>query len=110
MSWLTLQGGLIRHHLLDQGETILAAGDHVVVTKSWQKDLRPRSIFLVSLWQSRTGSVLSEFIPDPCQAPHVFSALIDQVEKAPVAQTPPKKTATGHAGVQKAAKIATAGR
>jgi len=45
MSWLTLQWVLIRHHLLDQGDTILAAGDHVVVTKAWQKDLRPRSIF-----------------------------------------------------------------
>src|SRR5713101_5905923 len=37
MSWLTLQWVLIRHHLLDQGDTILAAGDHVVVTKAGKK-------------------------------------------------------------------------
>ena len=37
MNWLTLQWVLIRHHLLDEGDTILAAGDHVVVTKAGKK-------------------------------------------------------------------------
>jgi DDE superfamily endonuclease len=34
MNWGTLQGVLLRHHLLDPAEVILTAGDHGVVTKS----------------------------------------------------------------------------
>ena len=34
LSWGTLQGVLIRHHLLDQDDVLLAGGDEVVVTKS----------------------------------------------------------------------------
>jgi hypothetical protein len=37
MNWLTLQWMLIRHHLLEPGDTILAAGDPVVVTKAGKK-------------------------------------------------------------------------
>jgi putative transposase len=37
MNWVTLQWMLICHHLLDAGDTILAAGDHVVVTKAGKK-------------------------------------------------------------------------
>jgi len=74
MSWLTLQW--VRDSpssVWTKADTILAAGDPRGGTKAGKKDLRPRSIFSRPLWQSRTGSVFSEFIPDQCQAPHVLS-------------------------------------
>lgn len=37
LSWGTLQWVLIRHHLLDQDDVLLAGGDEVVVTKSGKK-------------------------------------------------------------------------
>jgi len=89
---------------LDQGETILAAGDHVVVTKAGKKTYGLDRFF---------SSLYGKAVPGLCclslslirvKRRTSSPALIDQVEKAPVAQTPPKKTATGSRGRPKGSK------
>ena len=104
MSWLTLQWVLIRHHLLDQGDTILAAGDHVVVTKAGKKTYGLDRFFSSLYGKAVPGLCFLSLSLISVKRRTSYPALIEQVEKAPVAQTPPKKTSTGSRGRPKGSK------
>jgi hypothetical protein len=98
MNWLTLQWMLMRHHLLEPDDTILAAGDHVVVTKAGKK-----TYGLDRLFSSLSGKA----VPGPCflslslisaKRRTSYPAFTEQVAKAPVVQKQPKQTCPGQRG------------
>lgn len=98
ISWLTLQWVLMRHHLVDPGDTILAAGDHVVVTKAGKKTYGLDRFF---------SSLYGKAVPSLCllslslisvKRRTSYPALTEHVAKAPVAPQPPPKTPSGQRG------------
>ena len=98
ISWLTLQWVLIRHHLLDPGDTILAAGDHVVVTKAGKKTYGLDRFFSSLYGKAVPGLCFLSLSLISVKRRMSYPALTEQVDKAPVAQTPPNKTSTGSRG------------
>jgi putative transposase len=98
MNWLTLQWVLIRHHLLDEGDTILAAGDHVVVTKAGKKTYGLDRFFSSLYGKAVPGLCFLSLSLISVKRRTSYPALTEQVDKAPVAQTPPKKPSTGSRG------------
>ena len=104
MNWLTLQWVLIRHHLLDEGDTILAAGDHVVVTKAGKKTYGLDRFFSSLYGKAVPGLCVLSLSLISVKRRLSSPALTEQVDKAPVAQTPPKKTSTGSRGRPKGSK------
>ena len=104
MNWLTLQWVRIRHHLLDEGDTILAAGDHVVVTKAGQKTYGLDRFFSSLYGKAVPGLCFLSLSLISVKRRTSYPALSDQVEKAPMAQTPPNKTSSGQRGRPKGSK------
>jgi putative transposase len=104
ISWLTLQWVLIRHHLLDEGDTILAAGDHVVVTKAGKKTYGLDRFFSSLSGQAVPGLCFLSVSLISVKRRTSSPALTEQIAKAPVAQKPPKKTSTGSRGRPKGSK------
>ncbi len=98
ISWLTLQWVLIRHHLLDPGDTILAAGDHVVVTKAGKKTYGLDRFFSSLYGKAVPGLCFLSLSLISVKRRTSYPALTEQVEKAPVAQKPPTKTPSGQRG------------
>ena len=94
MSWLTLQWVLIRHHLLDPGDTILAAGDYVVVTKSGKTTYGLDRLFSSLYGTAVPGMCFLSLSLISVKRRLSYPALTEQVAKAPGAQTPPKKKAS----------------
>jgi hypothetical protein len=98
INWLTLQWLLIRHHLLDSDDTILAAGDHVVVTKAGKKTYGLDRFFSSLYGKTVAGLCFLSLSLISVKRRTSYPALTEQVEKAPVAQKPPKKKSTGSRG------------
>jgi DDE superfamily endonuclease len=73
ISWCKLQWVLIRHHLLEPDDVIVMGGDEVVVTKAGKQTYGLDRFFSLAVWQSCSGAVFSEFIPDQRQTPHLLS-------------------------------------
>jgi putative transposase len=105
ISWLTLQWMLIRHHLLEADDTILVAGDHVVVTKSGKKTYGLDRFF---------SSLYGKAVPGLC---FLTLSLISVKRRTsyPVLSerhlglnSQPRRNRRANGGVQKTAKIATA--
>jgi hypothetical protein len=104
MNWLTLPWVLIRHHLLDEGDTIVAAGDHVVVTKAGKKTCGLDRFFSSLYGKAVPGLCFLSLSLISVKRRMSYPALTAQVEKAPVAQPSPKKTSTGARGRPKGRK------
>jgi putative transposase len=104
MNWVTLQWVLIRQHLLEPGETILAAGDHVVVTKSGKKTYGLDRFFSSLHGKAVPGLCFLSVSLISVTRRTSYPALTEQVEKAPAAQTPPQKTSPGSRGRPKGSK------
>ena len=104
MNWLTLPWVLIRHHLLDPGDTILAAGDHVVVTKAGKKTYGLDRLFSSLSGKAVPGLCFLSLSLISVKRRMSYPALTEQVAKAPVAQKPPKKKAAGARGRPKGRK------
>jgi putative transposase len=104
MNWLALQWLLMRHHLLDQGDTILAAGDHVVVTKAGTKTYGLDRFFSSLYGKAVPGLCFLSLSLISVKRRTSYPVLTEQVAKAPVAQTPPKKTSPGSRGRPKGSK------
>ncbi len=49
VSWDKVQWLIIAHHLLDQEDVVLLAGDEVVVTKSGKKMVNPSQVLIRTL-------------------------------------------------------------
>ena len=104
MNWLMLQWVVIRHHLLDQGDTILAAGDHVVVTKAGKETYGLDRFFSSLYGKAVPGLCFLSLSLISVKRRTSYPALTEQVEKAPMAPTPPAKTFTGSRGRPKGSK------
>ena len=104
MNWLMLQWVVIRHQLLDQGDTVLAAGDHVVVTKAGKKTYGLDRFFSSLYGKAVPGLCFLSLSLISVKRRMSYPALTEQVEKAPVAQTLPKKTSPGSRGRPKGRK------
>jgi putative transposase len=104
INWLTLQWVLIRHHLLDPGDTILAAGDHVVVTKAGKKTYGLDRFFSSLYGNAVPGLCFLSLSLISVKRRTSYPALTEQVEKAPVAQKPPTKQSSGQRGRPKGSK------
>jgi putative transposase len=104
LNWMTLQWVLIRHHLLDEGATILAAGDHVVVTKAGKKTYGLDRFFSSLYGKAVPGLCFLSLSLISVKRRKSSPALTEQVAKAPVAQKPPQKTSTGSRGRPKGSK------
>jgi putative transposase len=104
LSWLTLQGVLIRHHLLAPEDTILVAGDHVVVTKSGKKTYGLDRFFSSLYGKAVPGLCFLSLSLISVKRRTSYPALTEQVEKAPVAPKPPTKQASGSRGRPKGSK------
>src|SRR6266478_9776615 len=104
MSWDRLQWVLIRHHLLDHDDVILMGGDDVVVTKSGKTTSGLDRFFSSLYGKAVPGLCFLSLSLISVKRRTSYPALIEQVEKAPVAQTPPKKTSTGSRGRPKGSK------
>jgi hypothetical protein len=104
MSWLTLQWVLMRQHLLDPGDTIFAAGDHVVVTKSGKKTYGLDRFFSSLSGQAVPGLCFLRFSLISVKHRTSYPALIEQVAKAPVAQKLPQKQSSRPRGRPKGSK------
>lgn len=98
INWLTLQWVLIRHHLLDQDDTILVAGDHVVVTKAGKKTYGLDRFFSSLYGKAVPGLCFLSLSLISVKRRTSYPALTEQVEKAPVTQTPSKKKSGGQRG------------
>jgi hypothetical protein len=98
MNWLTLQWMLIRHHLLEPDDTILAAGDHVVVTKAGKKTYGLERFFAALDGKAVPGRCLLSLSLISAKRRTSYPALTEQVEKAPGAQPQPKNTFPGQRG------------
>ena len=104
INWLTLQWVLIRHHLLDEGDTVLVAGDHVVVTKAGKTTYGLDRFFSSLYGKAVPGLCFLSLSLISVKRRTSYPALSEQVEKAPVSQKPPKKTSTGSRGRPKGSK------
>jgi putative transposase len=104
LSWLRLQWVLIRHHLLDDGDTVWVAGDHVVVTKAGKKTDGLERFFSSLSGKAVPGLCFLSLSLLSVKRRTSYPALIEQVDKAPVAQTPPQKTSTESRGRPKGNK------
>jgi putative transposase len=104
MNWLTLQWVLIRHHLLAAGDTILAAGDHVVVTKAGKKTYGLDRFFSSLYGKAVPGLCFLSLSLLSVKRRTSYPALTEQVAKAPVTHKPPHKTSTGSRGRPKGSK------
>jgi hypothetical protein len=104
MNWVTLQWMLICHHLLDAGDTILAAGDHVVVTKAGKKTYGLDRFFSSLHGKAVPGLCFLSLSLISVQRRTSYPALTEQVEKVPAAQQPPKKPSPGSRGRPKGSK------
>ena len=71
LSWGRLQWMVIRHHLLDQDDVIVMAGDDVVVTKAGKQTHGLRSVFFLPVWEKSPRAGVSECILAECQTPHL---------------------------------------
>ncbi len=103
-NWVTLQWVLIRHHLLDPGDTILAAGDHVVVTKSGKKTYGLDRFFSSLYGKAVPGLCFLSLSLISLKRRTSSPALIEQAAKAPAAQKQPKKKSGGQRGRPKGSK------
>lgn len=104
VNWLMLQWVVIRHHLLDQGDTILAAGDHVVVTKAGKKTYGLDRLFSSLYGKAVPGLCFLSLSLISVKRRMSYPALTEQVAKAPVAPTRSEKTSTGSRGRPKGSK------
>jgi putative transposase len=104
MNWLTLQWLLIRHHLLEPGDTILAAGDHVVVTKAGKKTYGLDRFFSSLYGKAVPGLCFLSLSLISVKHRTSYPALTEQVEKAPAAQKQPAKKFPGSCGRPKGSK------
>jgi putative transposase len=104
LNWVALQWMLICHHLLDAGDTILAAGDHVVVTKAGKKTYGLDRFFSSLHGKAVPGLCLLSLSLISVQRRTSSPALTEQVEKAPAAQQPPKQPSRGSRGRPKGSK------
>lgn len=104
INWLTLQWMLIRHHLLEPGDTILVAGDHVVVTKAGKKTYGLDRFFSSLYGKAVPGLCFLSLSLISAKRRTSYPALTEQVAKAPVAQKPPKKKSPGQRGRPKGSK------
>jgi hypothetical protein len=104
VNWLMLQWVVIRHHLLDQGDTILAAGDHVVVTKAGKKTYGLDRFFSSLYGKAVPGLCFLSLSLISVKRRMSYPALTEQVAKAPVAPTRSEKTSTGSRGRPKGSK------
>lgn len=104
MSWLTLQWTLIRHHLLDPDDTILVAGDHVVVTKSGKKTYGLDRFFSSLYGKAVPGLCFLTLSLISVKRRTSYPVLSEQVEKAPEAQKPAKEKSTSQRGRPKGSK------
>jgi putative transposase len=104
MSWLTLQWTLICHHLLDPDDTILVAGDHVVVTKSGKKTYGLDRFFSSLYGKAVPGLCFLTLSLISVKRRTSYPVLSEQVEKAPEAQQPAKKKSTSQRGRPKGSK------
>jgi putative transposase len=93
-----LQWVVIRHHLLDQGDTIWAAGDHVVVTKAGKKTYGLDRFFSSLYGKAVPGLCCLSLSLISVKRRMSYPALTEQVAKAPVAPTRSEKTSTGSRG------------
>ncbi len=103
-NWVTLQWVLIRHHLLDPGDTILMAGDHVVVTKSGKKTYGLDRFFSSLYGKAVPGLCFLSLSLISLKRRTSYPALIEQAAKAPAAQKQPKKKSGGQRGRPKGSK------
>ncbi len=103
MNWLTLQWVLIRRHLLDPGDTILAAGDHVVATKSGKKTHGLDRFFSSLYGKAVPGLCFLSLSLISVKRRTSYPVLTEQVEKTPGAQKPRKKS-SGPRGRPKGSK------
>ena len=99
-----LQWVLIRHHLLEPGDTILLAGDHVVVTKSGKKTYGLDRFFSSLYGQAVPGLCFLSLSLVSAKRRTSYPALIEQVKKAPAFQKQPKKKSGGQRGRPKGSK------
>src|SRR5882724_10098097 len=106
MSWLTLQGVLIRHHLLDQGDTILAAGDHVVVTKAGKKTYGLDRFFSSLYGKAVPGLCFLSLSLISVKRRTSYPVMMEHMDKKPNDDPPEvsKKTAPGKRGRQQCSK------
>ncbi len=88
-NWLTLQWVLIRHHLLEPGDTILAAGDHVVVTKAGKKTYGLDRFFSSLYGKAVPGLCFLSLSLVSVKRRTSYPALIEEVEKAPACHKQP---------------------
>ena len=98
MNWLTLQWMLIRHHLLDAGDTVLAAGDHVVVTKAGKKTYGLDRFFSSLYGKAVPGLCFLSLSLISVKHRTSYPALTEQVDKAPGAHKPPTQKTAGQRG------------
>ena len=104
INWLTLQWMLIRHHLLEPGDTILAAGDHGVVTKAGKKTYGLDRFFSSLYGKAVPGLCFLSLSLISAKRRTSYPAFTEQVEKAPVAQKQPKKKFPAQRGRPKGSK------
>jgi putative transposase len=104
MNWLTLQWVLIRQHLLDADDTILAAGDHVVVTKSGKKTYGLERFFSSLYGKAVPGLCFLSLSLISVKRRTSYPVVSEQVEKAPLARKQPKKKSAGSRGRPKGSK------
>ena len=98
MNWLTLQWMLIRQHLLDPGDTILVAGDHVGVTKSGKNTHGLERVFSSLYGRAVPGRCFLRLSLISFKRRTSSPVVTEQVEKAPVAQKPAQKQSSGQRG------------
>jgi putative transposase len=91
MNWVTLQWVLMRQHLLDADDTILAAGDHVVVTKAGKKTYGLDRLFSSLHGKAVPGLCVLSFSLISVTRRTSYPALTEHVAKAPRAPKPPHK-------------------
>jgi hypothetical protein len=103
-NWLALQWLLIRQHLFEPGDTILGAGDHVVVTKAGKKTYGLDRFFSSLYGKAVPGLCFLSLSFISVKRRTSYPVLTEQVEKPPGAQTPPKKKSTGGRGRPKGSK------
>ena len=103
-NWVTLQWVLVRHHLLEPGDTILLAGDHVVVTKSGKKTYGLDRFFSSLYGKAVPGLCFLSLSLVSVKRRTSYPALIEQVRKAPACQKQPKKKSGGQRGRPKGSK------
>ena len=104
MNWGTLQWVLLRHHLLDPDDVILTAGDHVVVTKSGKQTYGLDRFFSSLYGKTVPGLCFLSLSLISFKRRTSYPALIEQVDKAPVAQKQPKQKSVGQRGRPKGSK------